>query len=109
MIFKRGDTKDLNNYMPISVLNTIYKIFTIIITRRIEQTIDPFLQKTQFRFRKEKSTQQAIHLIRRIIDKEERAGQKAYLVLLDWEKAFDKVDQGKLFTALEGWVFTKNS
>ena len=52
-------------------------------------------------FRKKQSTAQAIHIIRRIIDIGERANEELHLVLLDLEKAFDKVSQKGLLIALE--------
>ena len=50
---------------------------------------------------KGKSTTQAIHLLRRIMEIGERAGTKVNMVLLDWEKAFDKISHASLFTAME--------
>ena len=101
LIFKRGDTSDLDNFRPISLLNASYKIFAAIIQKRISKTIDPFLQKTQYGFRKDKSTAQAIHIIRRILDTGERAGIGINVVLLDWEKTFDKITHEGLHSALE--------
>ena len=68
MIFKKGDTSDLNNYRPIALLNSTYKIITAIIQKRLSEVIDPYLQTTQYGFRKNKSTAQAIHIIRRIMN-----------------------------------------
>ena len=56
--------------------------------------------KTQFGFRKGKGTSHAIAALRRLQDMVERTGRPGYLVLLDWEKAFDRVRQDKLVEAL---------
>ncbi len=53
---------------------------------------------------KNRSTAEAIHLIRRAIDYGEQTTLKAIFVLLDWGKAFDKVDREGMFVALEGWM-----
>ena len=45
LIFKKGDSSNLENYRPISLLNTCYKIFAAILQKRIAKTIDPFLQQ----------------------------------------------------------------
>ena len=79
----------------------MYKIFTAIIQRRLAEYIDPYLQKTQYGFRKNKSAAHAIHIIRRIMDVGYRAGQNLSMVLLDWEKAFDKVDHEKCMKHLK--------
>ena len=100
LIFKKGDTGVLSNYRPISLLNALYKIFTGVLQQRIQEHIDPFLQKTQYGFRRGKSTSHAIHIIRRILDLGERTARKVNLVLLDWEKAFDKIYHAGLFSAM---------
>ena len=38
-----------------------------------------------------------------------RAGQTLSMVLLDWEKAFDKVDQGSMHEALERMNIPENT
>ena len=78
----------------------MYKILTAIIQRRLADKIDGYLQKTQYGFRKGKSTAHAIHIIRRMMDAGYRAGQQLVLVLLDWAKAFDTVDHEALHEAL---------
>ena len=95
MIFKKGDSSKLEKHRPISLLNAAYKIFAAILKRRIEGNLDKDLQKTQFGFRKDKSTSNAIYLIRRLIDKGERSQKQIHLVLLDWEKAFDKLTHNR--------------
>ena len=45
LIFKKGDSSDLDNFRPISLLNSLYKIFAAIIPKWLSQTIDPFLQQ----------------------------------------------------------------
>ena len=54
-IYKKGDTSKMENYRPISLLNSIYKIYAAIIQRRLADAIDDRLQKTQFGFRKIKA------------------------------------------------------
>ena len=58
-------------------------------------------KKTQFGFRKDQSTADALYLVRRIAELGEKTTDKLLLVLLDWEKAFDKVNREGLMIALE--------
>ena len=99
-IYKKGNTSDLSNYRPISLLNTMYKLFAAIVQTRLSSGIDHHMHKTQYGFRKAKITQQAIHIIRRILEAGESTTNRIILVLLDWEKAFDKLSREGLFSAL---------
>ena len=101
LIYKKGDTNKFDNYRPISLLNTLYKIFAAIVQKRIANNLDKHLQKTQFGFRADKATGDAIHLIRRVMEFGESTKNNLYLVLLDWEKAFDKVDRNQLFNSMK--------
>ena len=92
-IFKKGDTRDIGNYRPISLLNAIYKIYAGIIQKRLAKTLDEQLSQTQYGFRKDKSTGDAIQLVRRVTEYGQGTYNKLHLVLLDWEKAFDRVDR----------------
>ena len=101
LIFKEGGSDDLGNYRPISLLNSAYKIYTAIIKNRIEEKVEPLLHKTQYGFRKNRGTEDALQCIRRIVEQGEMTGNKTILLLLDWEKAFDKVYKTGLYKALE--------
>ena len=48
LIYKKGDTNKFENYRPISLLNTLCKIFAAILQKRISNKLDKHLQKTQF-------------------------------------------------------------
>ena len=72
-------------------LNTIYKLFAIIIQERLADKLDGFLQKMQYGFRRKRGTADALEYIRRMVDKGEMTQSKTLLVLLDWEKVFDNV------------------
>ena len=58
--------------------------------------LDDKLWETQYGFRKKRSTAQPLFITRRLQDLAEASGDKLFLVSLDWEKAFDKVDQENL-------------
>jgi hypothetical protein len=101
LIFKKGSTSNLENYRPISLLNTMYKIFAAIVQNRLADKLDKHLQRTQFGFRKNRSTAQALQCIRRVADHGEQTNTKTIMLLLGWEEAFDKVTRHGLFSAID--------
>ena len=53
--------------------------------------MDKHIQESQYGFRRKRGTAQALHYVRRAIEKGVRTRAKTWFVLLDWEEAFDKV------------------
>ena len=100
-ICKKADPAKLENYRPIALLQVFYKIFAALSKLRLVDVIDPWISKTQFGFRAKKSTAQAIFIARRLMDMAERQGKNVTLVCLDWQKAFDQVDQHRLVEVLQ--------
>ena len=83
------------------MLNAIYKIYAAITRKRLADIIDPYISKTQFGFRRHRSTTHALFVARRIQDIGEQTGDNLIITLLDWEKAFDKVSHERMLQALE--------
>lgn len=53
-IYKKGDSSNLANYRPISLLQSSYKILAAMIQERLAASIDHLITKTQYGFRKAK-------------------------------------------------------
>ena len=99
-LYKKGKVENPANYRPIALLDTLYKIFTSLIQNRMANAIDHRLCNLQYGFRKARSTSQPLFIARRIQDFAEAAGDKLFLVFLDWEKAFDEIDQEMMISAI---------
>ena len=81
----------------------MYKLYTRLLANRLSDAVEPHLRNTQFGFRKYRSTTHAIHVVRRTIEGFFHKSESAYdlnLLLLDWSKAFDRVDTEALTDAL---------
>ena len=99
-IYKKGGIDDPSNYRPISLLNSLYKIFASLVRSRMQQAVDPKLTNTQYGFRPKRSTAHATCVVRRLQDWSEQKSTDLFITLLDWEKAFDKVQHNKLFDSM---------
>ena len=100
-ICKKGRTDRPENYRPIALLNVTHKLFANIIHVRLYETIDDRISKTQFGFRKNKSTAQPLSVYKRIQELQKESGSSFHTLLLDWEKAFDKVDHKRMIQAIK--------
>ena len=61
-IFKKGDSEDLNNYRPVSVLSPISKVFERVVLKRLDNFFDSrgLFYHSQYGFRRNRSTTYAI-------------------------------------------------
>lgn len=92
-IFKKGDRDKLENYKGITLLNTAYKIYAMVLQNRLEKEIEEkkMLPKTQAGFRRGRSTIDNIFILNYIANREiKRAGDKLYTFFADLSAAFDK-------------------
>ena len=100
-IFKKGDRLDPSNYRPISLLDTCYKLYARVLQRRIADAVDDSIRKTQYGFRKGRSTVNALFILRRLLEwVQNHKDGRFYMLFLDWEKAFDRIDHRALIIAL---------
>ena len=102
-IYKAKGKQHFTNYRPISLLPCFSKILEKVVHKRLYSFITKhnILYASQYGFRKKRSTLQPLFITRRLQDQAECTGDKLFMVFLDWEKAFDKVDQEKIIEALE--------
>jgi hypothetical protein len=101
-IFKKGDESLTQNYRPISLLSVSYKVVASLILNRMSTgRVEEKLRDTQFGFQKQRRSTDAIFLVQRAIERTwaSKDGQLS-AILLDWSKAFDRIDPAALQIAL---------
>ena len=101
-IFKKGDRGRVENYRPISLTSVTSKILEHIIHSSIMDHLDQYSLLNQFQhgFRQNRSCE--TQLITTVRDFTDCLNEKQQIdaVLLDFSKAFDKVDHEKLLSKL---------
>ena len=90
------------------MLDTCYKLYARILQNRIAHKVDAHLRKTQYGFRKGRSTVDALFILRRILEwvQNQKDGE-FYMLFSDWKMAFDKVDHKALLIALKRMGFSQ--
>lgn len=101
LLYKKGDKYDIANYRPISLMSNLYKIFSKIILKRIEGTLEEHQPIEQTGFRKGYSVIDHIHVARQIIEKYNEYNLTYYIAFIDYSKAFDSLIHGKIWKALK--------
>ena len=102
-VFKKGDSRYLDNYRPVSMLPIFGKILEKIIYNRLYSFLTSMnvIYDKQFGFRKKHSTSHAINYsVNNILDEIESKNH-VIGVFIDLSKAFDTIDHKKLLFKLE--------
>lgn len=110
LIPKKGSqSKSLDDYRPISLLNCDYKLFMKILAERITDILDKLLSVGQTACIKNKSCIDNLKDLRRVLTKScENKRFKGCLVSIDLNKAFDRVDHKYLWKIMEKFGFPQS-
>ena len=101
-IFKnKGSDADPGSYRPISLLNSVYKIYAAMLQTRLAESFDERLRGTQYGFRSHRSTTQPLFILRRAMEWATMTNHNMQLLFLDWKQAFDSLDHTAMLEALK--------
>ena len=105
---KKGDLSLPSNHRGISSSSIVTKVINRMILNRIQPKVDPHLRSTQNGFRPGRSTTTAhILALRRLIEGVKERNLKATLIFIDFKKAFDIIDRGKMLKVLRAYGLPK--
>lgn len=90
---KKGDPTDAKNYRGITLVSCLSKIFTSILSNRLNDLVEKnnLLSDAQFRFRKGRSTVDATFVLYSIVQKVLNEKNRLYCAFIDLKRAFDSV------------------
>ena len=107
LIHKKGPKNQITNYRPISLLNYDLKIFSKCLTNRLKPLIADLSQEHQYA-KPGKQISSVTILLRDLWWDVCNSESDAYFISLDFQKAFDSVDQRWLFRVLQKMNFPTN-
>ena len=102
LVHKKGDTSDVNNYRPITVLTCMNATYSKVINTRLTKVVEShqLLAEIQNGFRKDRSGGDSSFTLNSIIWKSLAKQKKLHLAFMDLQKAYDSVDRGILWEKL---------
>ena len=100
LIPKKANAKEHSNYCTIPLISHATKVMLKILQARLQQYVNCELPDVQADFRKGKGTRDQIANIHWIIKKAREFQKNIYFCFIDYAKAFDCVDQNKLWKIL---------
>lgn len=105
LLFKKGDRTQLQNWRPITLLNTDYKILTKALTNRLKHTLSFLVHTDQTACIPGRTINDNLRLIQDAITYANEMNIPLALISVDQLKAFDRVSHTFLFKTLEKFGF----
>lgn len=98
---KKGDLKVCDNWRGITILNAINKVMAQVIHNRISKHLEGTLCDEQAGFRPNRGCIDQSNALRLIIEQSNEFNTPLYMVFVDFEKAFDRVNREAIWSALK--------
>lgn len=99
-LHKTGCALECSNYRTIALISHLSKVLMMILAERLTGQTEEYLADEQAGFRKDRSTVQQILALRLIAEKARRKKKKIYNCFVDFQKAFDSIDQNVTWAVL---------
>ena len=108
MIHKGGVHYLLDNYRGITIMSTLCKLMSSILRDRIDTVVERenILGEIQNGFRKGRSVDDNMLILRHVIEKSKAKGENCFLSFIDLRKAYDRVWREGLWENLEKLGFS---
>jgi hypothetical protein len=92
LIPKVDSPQRLNDFRPISLVGSLYKILAKVLANRLRMVIGSVISETQSAFVKDRQILDGILIANEVVDEARRLKRELLLFKVDFEKAYDSVD-----------------
>jgi hypothetical protein len=96
LIPKVDSPQRLNDFRPISLVGSLYKILTKLLANRLHLVIGSVISESQTTFVKDRQILDDILIANEVVDEARKTKNELLLFKVDFEKAYDSVDWGYL-------------
>ena len=107
LLYKKGDPLTVKNYRPIALANTIYKLWTSIVTTLMSDFAEEhnILHEGKEGFRRHRNTERQIQMLLGVLEDAKLTKQDIHLLYMDFTNAFGSVDHPRMIALLEDLGF----
>ena len=100
-IYKKGDQKECKNYRGISILNSTYKIFSMVLCEKLKPYVTSTIGRYQCGFMPNRSTTDQIFTLRQILEKTHEYNTTTHHLFIDFKQAYDSIDRSERLLAMK--------
>ncbi|GAU51172.1 hypothetical protein TSUD_412070 [Trifolium subterraneum] len=105
LIPKVDSPQKLNDFRPISLVGSLYKIPAKVLANRLRLVIGSVVSEAQTAFVKDRQILDGILIANEVVDEARKSNKELLLFKVDFEKAYDSVDWGYLDTVVRKMSF----
>ena len=100
MLYKKVPLGNFGNYRAIGLMCHSYKLLSMLVMNRMQDTVESRLTETQADFRRERGCRDNVLLLQLLIDAMLRNGKQAVVTFIDYRAAFDIFSHHFLYESL---------
>ena len=103
LLLKCAPASNIKQYRPITLISCISKLMTRMIAARLSviEESSNLINETQFGFRKGRGCMDNIFILNTVLERRVNEGKYTYLLFLDLQEAYDKVNRSILMKRIE--------
>uniref|UniRef100_A0ABD2WJG2 Reverse transcriptase domain-containing protein n=1 Tax=Trichogramma kaykai TaxID=54128 RepID=A0ABD2WJG2_9HYME len=102
LLYKKGDPDDIGNWRPISLADTVPKLFAAVLADRVKEWADAVYSKSQKGFLQFEGCFEHNFILQEILREAKDRKREVVVAWLDLSNAFPSLPHSSIFRALEG-------